>query len=351
MGIRVRTGKLDVKTGMSTTVEVAATRLEDVSIVASVELGVGVASSASDVVDTLDVASEVAGSTLVAGTIVASEVLVDDATSNTDDDTAGTLEDVGVTSTTAEEVATESAVVVTTMLDKAPASEDAADAASPEVTAVAALLRIDCKLEMSDAIEAALLSGSTEVVMVGTSVAATDEVRISAGSVEVVAIEAALLSGSTEVVIVGTSVVATDEVRISAGSEEVVGAGTGTTRSLVDVVSGRTDVDVDSGAVVDDASGCVEVEGDSDKSVDELVMGKSDVKGVLDVGASVSTGAELVVTTTAIVDDVMGSSRIVEELSTSIKVDVVVGSAITTAVLVISVLVVAGTTVLVAFET
>jgi len=114
--LEVTTAKLNVEMiGISTTEEVASKVLEAGSTVTSTELDVEVTTTASEVEGTLELGTMVMSSKLEVG--------------------AGT----SISDVTA---------VVAAMLDKALASEEAAEAASPDVTTVAALLKMDCRLEI-----------------------------------------------------------------------------------------------------------------------------------------------------------------------------------------------------------
>lgn len=135
----VTIAKLDVEMmGISKVVEVAGkvagNVLETGSTVSSTELDAEVTTTASDVTGMLEVGTIVMSSRLEVGvgTSISEVTLV-----NRSEVAERTLVARG-----------RSAVVVAAMLDKALASEDAAEAASPDVTTVAALLRMDCRLEI-----------------------------------------------------------------------------------------------------------------------------------------------------------------------------------------------------------
>jgi hypothetical protein len=183
--------------------------------------------------------------------------------------TITTIDDVGVTSMT-EEVSGTGA-----MLDKTLANDEAAEAADPDVTAVAALLKTDCRLESTEATEAALLSGRTDVRLVKGSTVITDEV----------------MTGRTEVT--GRSEV-TGRTDVT-GRTEVVALST-----TDDAVAGSTEVSVSVTETADEvASGAVEAVSDDDTSLvvsgnvelvrintDELVTGRSVSVAEVVVGTS-----------------------------------------------------------------
>lgn len=130
--------KLDVvMMGISTVVEVAGNVLETGSIVTSTELDAGVTTTASDVTGKLEVGTMVMSSKLEVGVGTSISEVTAVTVGNKSEVAGRTLVAMG-----------KSAVVVAAMLDKALASEEAAEAASPDVTPVAALLRMDCRLEI-----------------------------------------------------------------------------------------------------------------------------------------------------------------------------------------------------------
>jgi len=134
----VTIAKLEVGiSGISTVVEVAGKMLETGSTVTSMELDVGVTTTASDVTGMPEVGTIVMSSKLEVGVGTSISEVTAVTVGNKPEVAGRTLVAIG-----------KSAVVVAAMLDKALASEDAAEAASPDVTTVAALLRIDCRLEI-----------------------------------------------------------------------------------------------------------------------------------------------------------------------------------------------------------
>jgi len=252
----------NVSDGIDTGADVGTGKIEVRMLVRS-KLDVSVGNSKTDVAGVLE------GATV----ILAMPVEVLSVTTGTPEDvaiviaimldvgTVTTIDDAGVTSMS------EDVNVTGAMLDKTLANEEAADAAEPDMTAVAALLKTDCRLERTETTEAALLSGSTDVRLVKGSTMIADEV----------------VTGRTEVI-----------GRIEVGGRMEMES-VSVTETADEVASGEVEaVSKDRSLVV---SGNVELITGTSVSVAEAVVGTSDVTSGVDV-AKVSSLLEVVVATT-----------------------------------------------------